>query len=45
MPWNATCNGIWDCLDGGDEPAICGIHQGEKTSKLRIFLGWSLTSG
>ena len=23
LPWKSTCNALWDCVDGSDEPNVC----------------------
>ena len=23
MSWGSTCNELWDCMDGSDEPNVC----------------------
>lgn len=30
VPWNLTCNGVWNCPDGADEPSVCSIGEGSK---------------
>ena len=32
----ATCNGLWDCYDGSDEPDVCKKSSSGMTSKENV---------